>query len=447
MRLVVALVLAGVAGVFPLHIRSAEAQGGPDVYRYVVVPGDTLVGISQRLLRDPARWPELQRLNQIRNPRRIPPATQLQIPYEWLRAEPQPFTIEVAVGAVDVNGTRATTGQTANAPATLKTGADGFVVVRLVDGSRFRLRSNSELRVEVLDRLDADGATRTRVWLESGKVETDAATQRDGNRFEVRSPLAITAVRGTNFRVGVNPQDAFGTSEVLEGAVAVAAPTGAVAIDAGFGTRIEPGRAPEPPVRLLVAPDLSLTPDNSGAPGLLWEARPVDGAVAYFAQLTRTSAPQEVIATSQGAAPAGSFGALADGEYGLQVAAIDRLGLEGATAVKVIARRRLAQVPSLSPMTRTVGTNFEFRCEVPAGARCDWQVSIYPDFHDISRAGITAEPAVTLVRLVPGRYYLRARNVDSDGRISEFAPVQELHQGIRAWVGAKLRRNRPVAPP
>jgi hypothetical protein len=447
MKLAVALILTGFAGAFPLLTLSADVEGRTDVYHYVVVPGDTLIGISQRLLRDPALWPEVQRLNQIKNPRRIPPTTQLRIPYEWLRAASQPFTIEVVVGVVDINGSRAAAGQAANAPATLKTGADGFVIVRLVDGSRFRLRSNSELRVEVLDRLDADGATRTQVWLESGKVETDASTQRDGNRFEVRSPLAITAVRGTNFRVGVNPQESFGTSEVIEGAVAVVAPTGAVAVEAGFGTRVEPGRALEAPVRLLVAPDLSLTADNSGAPNLLWETRPVDGAVAYFAQLTRTSVPQEVIATSQGAAPGGSFGALSDGEYGLQVAAIDRLGLEGATAVKVIARRRLAQIPTLSPMTRIVGTNFGFRCEVPAGARCDWQVSIHPDFRDISREGITAEPAVTLVRLVPGRYYLRARNLDSDGRISEFAPVQELHQGIRAWIGAKFRPNRPVAPP
>jgi LysM repeat protein len=51
----------------------ALADGAPD--RHVVVPGDTLWGISGKFLKDPYRWGELWRLNkdEVRNPHRIYP--------------------------------------------------------------------------------------------------------------------------------------------------------------------------------------------------------------------------------------------------------------------------------------------------------------------------------------------------------------------------------------
>jgi hypothetical protein len=62
------------------------APDAPD--RHIVVPGDTLWGISARFLKDPYRWPDVWRLNndEIRNPHRIYPGQVVLLD----RSGPQP---------------------------------------------------------------------------------------------------------------------------------------------------------------------------------------------------------------------------------------------------------------------------------------------------------------------------------------------------------------------
>ena len=66
---VAALVPAGVGATGPIRL----ADEAPD--SHVVVPGDTLWGISGKFLKEPWRWPEVWRLNreEIHNPHLIYP--------------------------------------------------------------------------------------------------------------------------------------------------------------------------------------------------------------------------------------------------------------------------------------------------------------------------------------------------------------------------------------
>ncbi len=82
------------------------ADDAPD--RHIVVPGDTLWGISGKFLREPYRWPELWRMNreQVKNPHRIYPGQVLvldrsgaepQLKIETVKVEPKMYSDKISM--------------------------------------------------------------------------------------------------------------------------------------------------------------------------------------------------------------------------------------------------------------------------------------------------------------------------------------------------------------
>ena len=75
-----------------------------------------------------------------------------------------------------------------------------------------------------------------------------------GNRLEIRTPTAMTLVRGTAFSVDVDPREDATNVKVLAGKVFISPylKEVGVQVSAGEGSRIRGGRLPEAPVRLSV---------------------------------------------------------------------------------------------------------------------------------------------------------------------------------------------------
>lgn len=323
---------------------AAPDSAGPD-FVVTIQPGDTLIGLGQRWLEDPMRWPELQRHNKIRNPHLLIPGSVLAIPVSLLRDKPLVATVRSVSGrAHRTDGTPVAAGDQLREGGTIKTAEDGYVTIELVDGSTLRLQSRSDLTLERARRLPGSDATETRFKLPAGEAEVQfkpAAPK--ASRFEIRTGFASAAVRGTQFRVGAGER---GTrTEVTEGTIAFAglppnagasAPSDSVPIPEGFGSIVDESRKPIPPVRLLAAPALPQEPVFQQAPTFRLNFPPLEGAISYRARLAADADFERMVGETLLSQPEISFSGLAAGSYVLKVRAIDKYGLEGRDAMALI---------------------------------------------------------------------------------------------------------------
>lgn len=340
-------------GLLSLTLLAATAAYSEE-WLYTVRPGDTLLGVSADYLIRTDYWPRLQALNGVADPTRLPPGMKLRIPIPWLKRLPAKARIVSAQG--QVNAVIAATGQTVPADSglslqtgdTLLTGSDGAASLEFRDGSRVLLQADSELR---MDTLSAYGPTRfadTRIHLQQGRVESQIKSRTGaGPRYEISTPAAASAVRGTRYRIGMDPAAATARTEVLEGTVAFEGHRTTRTVKRGFGTLAEIGQAPLPPVPLLPPPKLGERPPVVTRWPVQLNFFPLKGAVAYRAQVVpadpfkallldtllpalKSDDREAADALTLLLKPVGP--ALPDGDYIARIRGIDDKGLEGRDA-------------------------------------------------------------------------------------------------------------------
>ena len=417
---------------------AADASAPP--LEYLVKKGDTLIGIGRELLENPADWPAVQRANNLSTPRAIQPGNRILVPRELLRGSDRAAIAEGVGGTVTVDGRPLAEGATVTPPAWVQTAADSVVTLRLSDGSTLKLAPSSRLRVERLRQYHDEKVLEARMRLEQGRLESNAPGPRR-KPMEIRTPAAVAAVRGTDYRVAWNGN--FTTSEVLTGAVAMAATEARPAareeptmIAAGFGAAAVPGQGLLPPERLLPAPSLAALPARADvvAPVLTFE--PVALARAYHLQVALDPQFTTLITDQTITEPEIRLATRGDGPHYLRIRAVSAAGIEGydAAATVAVQPRPVRPVPA-RPRPRTVG--FEHQPPLgwpPADGATGYQVQVAsdPDFRQIldsrrvdgPQAGVQLMPA-------PGTYrqdrWWRVASVDvASGRTGPYGPVQKL---------------------
>jgi hypothetical protein len=317
-----ALMLLSVSLITPL----AQAQD----WIYPIRSGDTLWSLCLEYTNKPGCWQELGKHNGITADTKIPVNAEIRIPVAWLTNVPQVGEVIALAGEVFYDARSDGTVKAVQRGQSLALGSTisvstGSATIRLVHDGEIILRAGSRLMLESMStRREVKGVTELK--LEAGEAEIDVAPD-SNSRFEVKTPSAIAAVRGTQYRL-VAQEGTRG--EVIEGAVAVEAAS-TIVVDQGFGVLAREGEPVGEPRKLLAAPAFAESGAVASVPYTLrWSPQP--GAVAWRLDVYANAQSGALIATHDTAAPEQLLDELPLGCYRLALRAIDKEGFNGMPA-------------------------------------------------------------------------------------------------------------------
>lgn len=307
----------------------------PACLTHQAAAGDTLIGLSRQHLTPSARWQELARLNHIANPRRIPIGTRLCLPLHLLRGNAVPARVLTVVGEAQLasNAQALQAGDTLSEQSQVRTGQHGYVSIELADGSILQVQPETQVRLDQTQAHESVGLLRATWELVRGRVTSWVRPQPEPKpRHQVRTPQAVLAVRGTEFRVQVTDQ--LTRAETLSGKVAIDTKADSQQVLSAEQGMLIDGRTARPqPSRLPAAPDIGDGVRHFERPVVKLDASAVPGARGYRFQVASDPRFQQMLLEAQTPEPVLRTAALPDGDFHWRVRAQDAQGMEGLDAV------------------------------------------------------------------------------------------------------------------
>lgn len=328
------------SSVFLIPGRAAQADE-PRAGWYVVRPGDTLRGITERYLGSGERWEENFALNpDIRNPHFLVPGQRIRI---LLGKDLPPRTARL------VSVSR----QVEENPTPLDwsvASREDLLLER--DGLRTRAKSSSELELQGGERMVVTEnslvylkerpevlrqARPQSIELVRGQADLESVSSRaPSGRVEILigNATARPKASGTGASQARARRSEEGTAQVMvyQGESEVATPGGAVQVAQGMGTSVPKSGKPTPPEKLLPQPT-SLSPPAAAkratsTPVLQWGA--VEGASSYTVEICRDPHCGSLVDRQVGLGEATyTPSSLEFGEYYWRATAVSPSGLDG----------------------------------------------------------------------------------------------------------------------
>ncbi len=410
---------------------------------YTVRPGDTLWGLCQQYTNKDDCWLKLGKHNGVEYPRKLPPGFIIEFPVAWLKNVPKPVVAKFVRGDVQVVREKGAAAEPVTAGTELGIGAvittgKGAVSLRFADGSTMLLEPDSRLRLDTLSVFNDTGVVDSKVHLRAGSVKTRVPKKQPRSRFQISTPAAVAAVRGTEFRVTADTANqttnsaAIMRSEVFAGLVDIEAQGQTVGVEAGFGLRTQAGEAPKAPKPLLTAPVFDAMAEKVIQPFTVsWSQ--IENALAYQFEIFNDNEEDELLQLQN----TGNIELIIDelkiACYRLRLRAVDDEQLQG----KPANSRLCLQLAAPELLAKNVVSNAAnadrpgFAVSWPAVTQANHyiaQTSKEAKFVDIVQNSTLSTADFHLAELPAKKVFVRVKAVTADGQESDFSQVISFAQ-------------------
>lgn len=314
------------ATLFTFPAAQAQPSGARgDDFIYRVIQNDTLIDISSRFTGTSDNWPTLQSLNNVADPSALQIGRELRIPFALIPEVDAEAEVTHIIGRVLINKMPARVHDSLREGDLVETREHSFATIELPDGFISALPPETAVRIQRLKTFQGTGIVDAILKLDTGDLESSVDPHGQGvGRFEVRTPVSITGVRGTRLRVRADDQGA--RTEVLSGMAQLG--TGAAdgpRLGALQGTAVTQDGTILAARALLPAPVLLPATEHPGRRSIDFE--PVPGAVAYQVRVAADEAGTQPVWSDTITAPPVNYHTPGGGVWFVLVRAIDDVGL------------------------------------------------------------------------------------------------------------------------
>lgn len=252
----------------------------------------------------------------------------------------------------------------------------------------------------------------------------------EGKRFDINTPSAITAARGTEFRTSVDAEKTT-RSEVLEGSIEVSAMRQRVLVSQGEGTLVKKGSPPMLPKKLLYPPHPIKIQEPYKKLPIRLNFSTIEGAASYRISFSRDITMKDIF--REGIIRLDGIFEVAqipDGLYYIQSTSIDNDGIEGIPLDPIPVKIRVNPMPPFinSPVDgsehRQKTINFNW-LKVMDAERYHLQIAKDMDFNNIIIDQVIKDTGYS-VSLDYQTYFFRISSIAADSYEGGWSDIQRF---------------------